>query len=684
MVAGHHGLLFDLTLIRRHFQPSSRGTSLNSLIGIADRMEMSARALRLDMGMLHKLRLPAVLHWGFSHFVVVTDVRGARAHILNPDGQSGWIDFAEVSKHFTGVALELRPTQHFRPQDLRTRLRLSQLWHRITGLGGALVQILVLSLVLQAYVILSPYYMQIAIDTVLPSLDLDLLTVLAFGFGLFAVINAITAWLRGQVALSTGASVGYGLTSNLARRLFRLPLDWFERRQLGDILSRFQSIMPIQTLLAEGAVAVVVDGLLAIFTLLMMLLYSPTLALVAVLALALYLAVRCATFTSERQAQEAGIVARGIEQTYFIESLRGITALRLANKETMRHSVWQSRLTDSVNQTIRLGRLGNGQAAGYTLVFALESVVSLYLAIGFVIAGGFSIGMVFAYTAYKMQFFEKAKSLVDKGVAVRILGLHLDRLSDVALAQEDICFQYTHARPTRLTGAIALKGVNYRYSGSDPLVLDDVNLSIDPGEHLVVTGTSGGGKSTLVKVLLGLVEPVSGEVLIDGIPLAQFGHQSYHEQIGAVLQEDTLFLGSLSFNISLFDDKPDEERLIAAATAAAIHDDIMRMPMTYDTLVGDMGSTLSGGQKQRVLLARALYRRPRLLVLDEGTAHLDAEHEATVNRSIDALGITRIMIAHRQETIAAASRVVRIEKGRIVADDRVRPLCVVADNKQIS
>jgi ATP-binding cassette subfamily B protein RaxB len=524
----------------------------------------------------------------------------------------------------------------------------------------------VLSLILQAFVLASPYYMQIALDTALPALDHDLLTVLALGFGLFMLINAGAALLRSFVLLTAGASLGFGLTSNIARRLFRLPVDWFERRHLGDILSRFQSVSPIQTVLTQGAVAGVVDGAMAVLTLGLMFFYSPLLASIAVLAFLLYAGVRWLSFTFEREARESAIVAHGREQTMLIEALRGMTTLRLSGRETLRHTLWQTRLADAVNADVRVSRIGIWQSTANMLIFGLENILVIWLAIGMVIHGqGFSVGMVFAYVAYKTQFMQKAASLIDQGITLRLLGMHLERLSDIALSPEDRSFGPGADLETTLKGRIELRDIAYRYAPSEPLVLNGANLIIEPGEHVAITGPSGGGKSTLVKLLLGLVDPDNGEMLVDGLPLTRFGCRSYQAQIAAVLQDDTLFAGSLSDNIALFEDAIDMERVVAAARAAAIHDDIARMPMGYDTLVGDMGQALSGGQKQRVLLARALYREPRILVMDEGTAHLDAAHESAVNAAISAMGITRIIIAHRRETIAAADRVLIMTEGKL-------------------
>lgn len=666
MVANFHGLDIDLGTMRRRYSPSMRGAPLRALIDLADQIGLTPRAVKLPLEELGNLHMPAVLHWDLNHYVVLEAVKAGKALIHNPDGRSDWMLLSEVSDHFTGVALELRPSNDFNRQSLRERLQVSQLWQSMTGLKRALAQVLLLSVVLQIFVLAMPYYMQVAIDSALPALDLDLLTVLALGFGLFTLINAVASLLRSFVLMIAGTSVGFALATNVARRMFRLPIEWFEKRHTGDILSRFQSITPIQSLLTQGAVATLVDGVMAIFTLAVMFYYSALLAMVAIIAFALYGAARLVSFSFQREAQEAAIITAGKEQTTMIETLRGMVTLRLFGRETLRHAFWQTRLTDSVNANIRLSRIAIWQSTANLLIFGIENIVTIWLAIGFVIEGaGFSVGMVFAYMAYKAQFIGKSAALIDQAIQFKMLGLHLERLSDIALSDEDRSFAQATQALTRLHGKIELRDIHYRYSSSDPFVLKGVNLTVDAGEHVAITGPSGGGKSTLLKIMLGLVEPEAGEVLIDGIPLHRFGYKSFHRQIAAVLQEDSLFAGSLADNIALFDENVDLQQIWAAAAAASIDEDILRMPMQYETLIGDMGSTLSGGQKQRVLLARALYRRPQILLMDEGTAHLDARHEAAVNTAIAAMGITRIVIAHRQETIAAASRVVEMRDGTL-------------------
>lgn len=435
MAAGFHGLDVDIGTLRRKFSISLRGAPLRLLIRMAEQLGLMARAVKLPLEDLRHLQAPAILHWDMDHYVVLEETNSRRALIHDPAGTSKWLDTSEVSKHFTGVALELRPGNDFESGRFRERLKLRQLWRKLTGMKRAIAQILALTLIMQAFVLASPYYMQIALDSVLPASDRDLLTVLALGFGLFTLVNIVATLLRSFVLLVAGTSLGFGLASNIARRLFRLPIDWFEKRHTGDILSRFQSILPIQNMLTQGAVAAIVDGAMAILTLALMVWYSPLLAFVALVAFALYGLVRFVSFAFEREAQEAAIITGGKEQTTLIETLRGMTTLRLFGRETLRHALWQTRLTDAVNADVRVARIAIWQQAANILIFGIENIVTIWLAIGFVIDGaGFSVGMVFAYMAYKTQFIQKAAALIDQGIAFKMLGLHLERLSDIALS----------------------------------------------------------------------------------------------------------------------------------------------------------------------------------------------------------------------------------------------------------
>lgn len=662
MVANAHGLDIDLAALRDRFGVSGRGAELAEIMAAADALGLAPRAVKLPLDALPDLHAPAILHWDMDHFVALERVAGGRALIHDPAGATRWFAEDELSRHFTGVALELRPTPRFERGRVRQRIAVRDLWSGIGGLKRAILQVVLLSLVLQAWVLATPLLMQIAIDRVLPGSDTALLTTLAIGFALFAGVNAAATAVRALVLLNAGSALSYGISANVARRLLRLPIAWFERRQVGDVLSRFQSVAPIQRALTEGAATALIDGAMALVTLAVMLSYSVTLTLVPIAAALLYLGVRLTSFRHERAAQDLAIAARGREQGLMVETLRGMTTIRLFNRETLRHAGWAGALMDATNAMVRSGRVTLTQASANALIFGLELVAVTGIAVTLVIDGRFSIGMAFAYLAWKTQFSVGIAKLVDRAFEFRMLGLHLDRISDIALTPEDAAFaEDAPVRP--LVGAIRLENVRFAYAPGLPPVLDGVSIDVPAGAHVAITGPSGGGKSTLARVLLGLIAPDDGAILVDGVPIGEFGRRNLRNAAAAVLQDDVLFGGSIADNIALFEADADRQRIEASAQAAAIHDDIMQLPMGYDTPVGDMGSGLSGGQRQRVLIARALYRRPRLLIIDEGTSHLDLAHEAQVNTAIAGLGITRIVIAHRPDTLARAERVYVLDRG---------------------
>lgn len=667
MLAQFHGYDADLRALRRRFNTSLRGESLSGLLSIADEIGLGVHRRQIRVGELPEIRTPAILHLKGSHLVVVEKIGRKRAYIHDPGAGAAWLPLDELTDRFSGLAIEVYPRKEFTQATKTERLKFTSFVGQVVGLKRAITQILILSAVLQLYVLVSPYFLQAAIDIALPALDLDLLTVVAAGFALFVLINAGAGFLRSFVIAACGSSLGFYLSTKIGRHLLRLPVDWFERRHVGNILGRLQSVKPIQDALVSGGVSAVIDGIMTIFTLIVMAFYSFRLTLLALAAFALYAGLRFVSLAAQRRREEEAIDAAALVQSAMIENLRGITVLRTLNQEGSRHAVWSERLGKSVNAQFQVARISVWMATANSLIFGLETVLSVWLAIALVMEGGFSVGMIFAFLSYKTQFLTRSASLIDQLATIRMVGLHLDRLADIALAEEDMCFSRANATERRFEGGIELRNVIYRYGGkSAPAVLDALSLKVEPGEHIAITGPSASGKSTLVKVLLGLVQPESGEVLIDGHPLSIFGFTSFRSQVASVLQDDTLFAGTIADNISFFDDFTNLERVIQSARIACIHDEVMRMPMGYDSVVGDMGASLSGGQRQRVLLARALYRRPRLLIMDEGTSHLDSANEAAINKAISAMGITRIVVAHRAETIASAKKVYVMSEGRLL------------------
>jgi ATP-binding cassette subfamily B protein RaxB len=661
MVATYHGHRSDLASLRSRFPLSLKGATLAHLVKIAQQLELGTRALKVELSEVGKLSLPAVLHWDFNHFVVLTEMRGRKAVIHDPARGKCVVSHDELSRHFTGVALELEPTQDFKPRVETQRISLARLVGRLPGAGRAFGQILALAAALEVFAMVAPFFMQSVVDHALVGEDRDLLTVLGVGFLLLALVQVGLSALRGWSVLVLATALNVTLVTRLFRQLLRLPISFFERRHLGDIVSRFESLNVIERTLTTGFLEAVVDGAMAFVTLVVMLWYSATLALVVIGATVAYAVVRLALYGPLRRASEEYIVRAARQQSNFLETVRGVQSVKLFNHQQQRGALYQNLLVDHFNAGVRVQRLQMLYRAINGAVLGIENVAVVWTGALFVLDGGFSVGMLFAFVAYKQQFITRVGALIEKGIEFRMLGLHTERVADVALATPERDGASTVETPSHAT--IELRGVSFRYSDLDPPVLQDVNLRLEAGESVAITGPSGCGKTTLAKIILGLLEPSTGEVLVGGVNLQRLGASAHRDRVGAVMQEDQLFAGSIADNIAFFDPAPDHERIQHCARVAAVHDDISGMAMGYNTLVGDMGTVLSGGQKQRVLLARALYRQPQILVLDEATSHLDVLRERQVNHAIQQMKLTRIIIAHRPETIASCERVIELGAG---------------------
>lgn len=660
MIAAYHGHAVDLNTLRRRHPVSLKGTTLKGIMQVAGQMSLTCRPLRFELSQIGQLRLPAIVHWDMAHFVVLSRVEQRGIVVHDPGFGERRLRLAEASRHLTGIALELSPAQNFVPKDERARLPLSGFWTRTRGTGPALLQILGLSALLELLVIAAPMYLQLAVDEVVVKGDAELLLALALGFGLLATISVVSTALRSYILLVVQNLVGLQMAADLFRHLLRLPLAWFEKRHVGDVLSRFGSLEPIRSLLTEGVVIALIDGVMVLATFAMILACSPTLAAVVLTAIGFYAVLRAITYRLFRSRSEVAIETRARENSTFIETIRAMQGVKLFNRESEREALWLGRYAATANAGIHLGRLRIAFRTVNDTVFGLENILSVYLAVRLVLDGSMSVGMVFAFMSYKQHFVEKLVALVEKALELKVLDLHLERLADIALAQPEAGHDRPLGQPIPASGRIELRGVAFRYADGEPFVLSDQSLTIEAGEYVTIAGPSGGGKTTLLKIMLGLLEPTTGEVLVDGVPLAAYGARAWREQVAAVMQDDLLLSGTIAENISFFDQTSDADWMAQCAQMAAVHDDIMAMPMGYNTLVGDMGSSLSGGQKQRILMARALYRRPRILFLDEGTSHLDVETERQINATLRRLEITRVSIAHRPETIRAADRVVMI------------------------
>ena len=663
MIAGYFGHAVDVPSLRRRYPVSLRGATLKELMALAGKLEMVCRPVRLELPETRQLRLPCIVHWDLSHFVVLRKVGRRSVVVHDPAHGARRMCFDEFGRHFTGIALEVMPTSSFKRERRLRRLRLFDLWTRMTGLKRVLAQVFLLSLLIQVFSMAAPFYMQLVVDDVLVSNDGELLVVLAAGFALVVCLSAGAWSLRALVLMCLSAQFSIQVASNLFDHLVRLPLGWFQSRHIGDVVSRFGSLNEIKEFVTSSVIESLVDGLMVVGTLAMMVWYSPALTSVVCLVTGSYLGFRVAMFPAMRRRSEEAIAAAARRDSNFMETVRSAQTIKVFGKEAQRQALWSNTYADALNAGVREGRLKLAYEGVNRVLFGGERVLVVYLAALQVMDGGMSVGMLFAFMAYREQFSGKSASLVDKLIQFKLLDMHLGRLADIAHAPIE---EEGHAETSgRLRGHIRLENVSFRYAADEPPVISDLSIEIQPGESVAIAGASGSGKSSLLKLMLGLLRPQEGRVVIDGVDLETLGSRAFRSRVGVVLQDDQLLSGTISDNICFFETDADQAWITEAARLASVHEDIVRMPMGYRSLIGDMGNALSGGQKQRILLARALYRRPDILFLDEATAHLDPRTETQVNDNVRAMQLTRVIIAHRQETLRSADRVLILGEGRI-------------------
>jgi ATP-binding cassette subfamily B protein RaxB len=655
MVASFHGHRTDLSAMRLRLSPSLKGVTLKHVAQIAETMGMTARGVQVPLESLNKLRLPAILHWDMNHFVVLTRVEGRRITVHDPARGKRVLTLDEASRHFTGVAMEFTPSAGFQHKDEREKIRSWQLLGVASGLKGTIAQILILSFALEVFALAMPFFLQLTVDRVLVGRDRDLLTVLGIAFCTLVLIQVAVSAVRAWVGVYLSTNINLKLLTTLFDHMLRLPLAWFEKRNIGDIVSKFRSVDAIQRTLSTTFVETAVDGIMVVLTLVVMAYYSVMLTTVVVVAALLYGALRWLFYYPQRYATDEQLAHEARSGTHFIETLRGMMAIKLNLREAERRSAYQNLVVDQTNAGVRVQNVGILQRSSNALIFGLEGVIVIWLAALLVMEGKFTVGMLYAFIGFKLLFLTRVINLIDKWNDFRMLDLHAERIADIALAETEGSKPMLPGEAASGSLTIEAKDLGFAY-GPEGFVFRNVNMSIAPGESLAIVGPSGCGKTTLVKVLLGLLTPTEGEVRVNGRSLADWDAAQYRSRVGAVMQDDQLFVGTIEDNISFFDTEHDPARVRESAKAAMIDEEIMAMPMQYNTIVGSLGMALSGGQKQRVLLARALYRNPKVLFLDEAFDQVDIALERRISTSLNQNQLALVLVSHRPETAAATKR----------------------------
>lgn len=657
MIAYFWGCKFSLIALRQLHQTSTRGMNVLQMNQIFEQLGFKTRVLRVLLQDLCKVKTPAILHWNNNHFVVLKKVKRHAIVVHDPVLGVRIYQHKEAVRFFSGIVLEIEKTEYSALVGHSAPLTMVTFLKSILGMPKILGLMLVLSLLIELMQIINPMFMQYVTDYVVGSNTLSQMYGLGLGCMIFGMLQGVTEFLRSHLILYTSMQITESFATEVFRHLLQLPLKFFAHRHPSDIQSKFQSIDQFKTQLSTDLFQTCLDGLMIVVTLFVMFIYSPILAGIMLSTFSLYgLSLYWSIRRYKRQMGTA-LVLHAKSSVTFHETLRGIAPVKSFLKEALWFQLWRNDYVDALNHDIQISKTQIRFRVFHQVLCHVEYIMIICVGAGMVVSQRLSIGMLLAFLAYRMILVNKFASFIQYIFSYQGLNLQLQRLQDL-IDQEPEIAQSTVQPPEHISGAIQVQGISFSYPGYTQPVLKEVSFCVQPGEKIAIIGPSGCGKTTLVKILMGLEQPTAGTIFLDELPLALFGLQNFRKFSAAVMQDDMLFSGSIVDNITFFSAEIDLAYVHEVAKIACIHDTIIAMPMGYESLIGQTHTSISGGQKQRILLARALYKKPKFLFLDEATSHLDVHLESAINQALRACHMTQIIVAHRPATIAMADQVI--------------------------
>nr|WP_224367107.1 peptidase domain-containing ABC transporter [Hyalangium versicolor] len=663
MVLGFHGRKVSLEEARIATGVSSHGVSARALLEAGRRCELLGRAVKVDIDELHLLDQGAVLHWEFRHFVVFERVTNKGVDVVDPAFGPRRVPIEQFRKSFTGVAVLFEPSETFQTGGVTRGT------HRYLKLllkeKPTLLRVAVISLLLQVFALALPSITGTVVDRVVPTGDEDLLVILSIGMGALALFQLLSLLVRSHLLLHMRTHLDARMTLGFLDHLVHLPFSFFQLRSAGDLINRLNSNTALREILTSGALSTLLDGSLVLLYLGLLFVGSWQMALLSLGLAVLQVLVYLFSRKTQRDLMAKNLEVTASSQNYEVELFTGIQTLKAMGVENRAVQHWSNLFVDVLNVSLDRGRL---QALTESITNTLRMASPLaILVMGtvMVLRRDLSLGEMLALNSLAVGFLTPITNLVTTAFQLELVKSYLDRVDDVLEAPREQP-PNTRKLPHKLEGSIQVENVSFQYGVNAPMVVQNVSVSIAPGQFVAIVGRSGAGKSSLAHLMLGLYLPSSGSIRYDNVPLAEMDLQEMRRQMGVVLQNPSLFRGDIRHNIAYADATLPIDKIIKASFRAHVHDDIMAMPMKYDTVLSDMGASLSGGQRQRIAIARALVNEPAILLLDEATNSLDAKTERAVQEAIAQLSCTRVVIAHRLTTLRDADLILVMDQGKLV------------------
>lgn len=671
MVATFFGRPTGLEEARSFTGGGRQGADARALLEAGRQLGLRGRAVKARaLGDLRLLPPGSILHWQFRHFVVLAACSERGAVVLDPALGRREVSLAELDRSFTGIALVFEPAETAATPAATSGPGLfGRLFARVLAERDLLGRILLVSLLLQVFALALPLATGLMVDRVLPRADHTLLQALAWGTALLLGFQLLTALVRGHLLLHLRTRLDARWTVAFFEHLVALPYRFFQERPAGDLLMRLGSHSTIRELATGAVLSAGLDGGLVGLSLLLLLGIDYRLALLTLFLGLLRLLVFAVSRRQLRERMSTLLQAESASRSRQIEIVIGLETLKACGVEQRAVESWNHLFVDVLNATAARERWTIGSEAVLDFLRAGSPLILLLAGAHLVLSGDLTLGAMMAAGALAAAFLQPISQLVGTANQLQLMASYLERVEEVARMPREQEGETLRA-PGRLQGRISLQNVAFRYQERSPLVLENLSLEIEAGAFIAIVGRSGAGKTTLAQLLLGMYPPTAGRILFDDQDAAGLELPALRRQLGIVPQKPSFFAGSLRANIALLDPAAPLPKIIEAAKRAHLHDDIVAMPMAYETLIEAEASSLSGGQRQRLALARALMQKPRILLLDEATSALDTLTEAAIQKELEAAKATRIVIAHRLSTIRKADWIVVLEAGQIAEQGR--------------
>ncbi len=665
MTLALHGRSVSVDDVRDAIGLSRHGTDALTMVEASRFFGLRGRAVKVrEVDHLRYLEAGTILHWRFNHYVVLEGLDRRGVWIVDPAHGRRLISWGDLNTSFTGVAMTFVKGEDFEPQGARK----SAIWHYLRQLkehSRLLVRIVVTSIFIQLLTLSVPVLTGLIVDRVVPRGDLDLLKVLAVGAAGVVGFKLLSLLIRSFMLLFLRTRLDVRMSLRFLDHLVELPYLFFQQRSTGDLLMRLNSNSTIREILTSGAISAIFDGTMVTLYLALLLAANLKIGLLVALLAALQLTIFLITRRRQRDLMTESLQAQADARSYEVQLLAGIETVKSSGFEHRAVEHWSHLFVREVNVSLDRGRL---EAVVNSLLDSLATASPLVVLIygtSLVLSGELSLGTMLALNSLAQGFLSPVGALVGTAFQMQLLGGYLERLNDVFEAPREHEDTEGHPAPT-LRGKIRLDEVTFRYALMIPPAVREVSLEIENGQMVAIVGHSGSGKSTLAGLLAGLYRPESGRIFYDEANIAEMDLRTLRSQLGFVTQHPYLFGASIRSNLSQNNPNIPLSRIFEACKLAAIHEDVIAMPMGYETVLADSGASLSGGQRQRLALARALVRQPKVLILDEATSSLDAVTEAQIQRHLAGLKSTRIVIAHRLSTIRDADLILVMDQGAIV------------------